>query len=343
MRLFLFWFFGKGLSVNKRFMIIVPVVTFTVSLVMGLILVSAQGESVLPDVVIAERSSFHPEGIEFDPETGQFLTGSFTEGTVFTIDDTGAVAEFITDSDFVSTIGIHIDHDNNRLLVANADPGIVADPEATGIAMLGIYDLSTGERMHMVDLGALLPDSVHFANDVVNDADGNAYVTDSFTPVIYRVTPDGTASIFAEDKRFANESWGLNGIEYHPDGYLLVAVTGAGALYKLPIGDPESITAVALPEPIGADGMVFDPDGRLIVVATTFETDGMEKSEVLALSSEDAWESASIVGRAPTDAARSPTTATIRDGAVYVVYAHFDAMFAGEPVESFEIERVSFN
>ena len=293
----------------------------------------------LPDLVMAQRTSFHPEGIEWDAENERFLTGSLTEGTIFEIDDEGTVMAFIEDDDLVSTVGIHIDQATNRLLVCNSDTTVFEDPEAVGIAQLGIYDLNTSERLQFIGLDEMLEDSRHFCNDVTSDADGNAYVTDTFSPVIYKVTPDGKGSIFIEDERL---NIGLNGIEYHPDGYLLAAVSGAGALYKIPLDDPEAMTQVELSEPFGADGIVLHPNGNLIAVATTFNEDGSPNSEVLEVASEADWESAAIVNRVLTDASLTPTTAAIRDEAVYVVHAYIDDMVSGTSVDVFEIMRIDF-
>lgn len=64
--------------------------------------------------------------------------------------------------------------------------------------------------------------------------DGNAYVTDSLWPQVWRVAPDGKASVFATDPRWWLEPGvpvGLNGIEFVKEGangYLIVAKSGYG-------------------------------------------------------------------------------------------------------------------
>ena len=166
---------------------------------------AAAQDGELPDAIVAERISFHPEGIEWDAANERFLTGSLTEGTIFEIADDGAVTPFIEDENLTATIGIHIDEENERLLVCNSDPAAFGDPSVTGIAQLGIFDLNTGELLHFLDLGALLPEGRHFCNDVTVDADGNAYVTDTFSPVIYQVTPDGEVSVFVQDDQLGIE------------------------------------------------------------------------------------------------------------------------------------------
>ena len=52
-----------------------------------------------------------------------------------------------------------------------------------GQAKLGVYNLTTGEQIAMVDLAASIAnapdDAVYFANDVTVGDDGTVYVTDS--------------------------------------------------------------------------------------------------------------------------------------------------------------------
>ena len=293
-------------------------------------------ETELPDLVIAAHPGLHPEGVEWDAENERFLTGSLTEGTIFAIADDGTVTPFIEDENLLASVGIHIDAANNRLLVASSDLAAAGDQTLPGSALLGAYDLTTGEQIYFADLGALLPEGRHFANDVTVDPEGNAYVTDSFSPVIYKVTPEGEASIFAENELFAVEGFGLNGIEYHPHEYLLAAVSGSQSLYKVPFADPTDVTAVELSEPFSGDGIILNmEDGHLFAVAAT-----SAGNELLELASEDEYATAEVVNRATLDGALSPTTATIRDGAVYVVHAHFGELFSGQPVDAFEIMQV---
>lgn len=322
-----------------RFNRLSSLVLIVVLLAAATSLMSAQDDE-RPELVVIRREGLHPEGIEWDAENGRFLVGSFTEGTVFEIADDGTITPFIEDEDLITSLGIHIDQETGRLLVTNSE--VAEEPEATGKAQLGIYDLNTGERLHLVDLGSLVEGGRHLANDVTSDPEGNAYVTDSLSPVIYKVTPDGEASIFAESEEFASETFGLNGIEYHPDGYLLVARSEPGALYKIPLDDPKAITQVALDEAFSPDGILLHPNGNLMVVAITFNEDGSSNSEVLEIASDDHWESAAIVQRAPTNPDFSASTITLREGTPYVIYSHFNELFTGQSVAEFEIARIDF-
>src|SRR5690606_3508862 len=128
-----------------------------------------------------------------------------------------------------------------------------------GQAKLGVYSLTTGERLAMVDLAATSQnapaDAVFFANDVTVGPDGTAFVTDTRQNVIYRVTPDYEGSVF---HRFENLSGGaaLNGIVYHDDGFLLVVA--GDLLFKVPADDPAGTAQVQVDVPVpGSDGIVL--------------------------------------------------------------------------------------
>ncbi len=267
-----------------------------------------------PDVIVAERNQFLPEGIEYDPVNSRFLVGSLREGTVFALGRDGRLTPVVEDPDLVSSVGIEVDEARGRLLVANSDSSIFSTG-GTGQAKLGVFDLSSGERLAMVDLATTIEGrtekTVFFANDVAVDGEGTVYVTDTRTGAIYRVDETYQASVL---HRFEpSETFAPNGLVYHPSGYLLVA--GGQSLYKLPIADPASATRVDLAEPVpGADGAVWMSDGRLAIVANA-------ANRVVALVSSDEWASAEQVGVAPYEVMASTVALVGED--LYVVHPHF--------------------
>jgi hypothetical protein len=285
----------------------------------------------MPGRIVAARGGFIPEGVEYDQANHRFLTGSLAEGTIFEIGLDGSVTPFVTDPALVSSVGIEVDEPRDRLLVANSDRSVFGG-SGSGQAKLGVYSLTTGERIAMVDLGALRsgrPGAVFFANDVAVADDGAAFITDTRQNVIYRVGTDYVASVFHEFP--ATENLGLNGIVYHPDGYLVIADSGNGVLYKMPIGNPSATARVSMPEPVpGSDGIVWRADGALAVVQNS-ATDG----RVALLSSSDGWVSATIIGSSP-HAGQATTAAAVGDE-IYAVFPHFNDQ--DPPV----IQRAVFN
>jgi hypothetical protein len=122
----------------------------------------------IPNCIRAARGGFIPEGIEYDTDNERFLTGSLAEGSIFAIGEDGSVTAVVEDPDLVSSVGIEVDEERDRLLVTNSDSAVFQG-QSKGHAKLGVYNLSTGERLAMVDLGTLVgagPDASFFANDV---------------------------------------------------------------------------------------------------------------------------------------------------------------------------------
>ncbi|GEM_PF-527441 len=299
-------------------------------------------EDEFPEMVLAAYPGLHPEGIDWDAERGVFVVGSIPEGGVFTVADDGTVTRLAEGHEGLGSTGVHVDAERNRVLVTMPDFTATQDPEATGAAALAAYDLDTGEELFFVDLTDLDPGR-DFANDVTVDAEGNAYFTTSFSGVIYRVDPEGNGEIFLAADEFAVEGFGLNGIDYHPEGnYLLVAVAGSGSIYKVPVDDPESYTQVTLDASVSIDGMVLGADGnRLYAVASV---DGAQAREIVMLTTEDDWASATVAARQEAQSELSPTTLALRDpgGIVYVTHAKFGEIGSDPPVETFEIQRFDF-
>jgi hypothetical protein len=212
------------------------------------------------------------------------------------------------------------------------------------VAMLGIYDLETGERQNMIDLQA--DGGRHFINDIAVDGEGNVYMTDSIAPIIFKVDTEGEASILVKDERFIGEvdfgngpfPYALNGIAYHPDGYLIVASSANNALFKVTMGDMIQVTPVELEQPIVfPDGLVIKPDGQLIVVSGLSQT-------VFLLTSDDNWASATTAVALPVESnvqlGQTATTAAVRDGEVYTLLTSFSPE---APAGSYQIQWLNFD
>jgi sugar lactone lactonase YvrE len=272
----------------------------------------------LPEVITftSPIEGLQPEGVEWDAAHARFLVGSLAHGTIHSItvaeDGTPEVEPFIEDEDLVATVGLEIDKVNNRLLVVNSNRS--AFNGGAGAAGLAAYDLETGERAFFVDLADLYESTTHFTNDVTVDAEGNAYVTNSTAPVLYKVTPDGEASVLIEDELLGSRSFGANGIVYHPDGYLLVANAASMSLLKVSLGDAPEITPVEMDSLFSADGLVLAEDGTLYAVT------GTRPQSVLSVVSEDGWETATVESSVRTTG--PATTITLVGDTPYYINAY---------------------
>lgn len=307
----------------------------------------------LPAAVTFTQTGLYPEGTQYDDQGGQFLVSSQTAGRIGQVTDVGAYSTFADDPQLVSTIGLRLDAARSRLLVAVSDPGYnITRTLATTkgkLAALAIFNSSTGAKTGYFDLGAFTPAGgttypAHFANDIAVDGSGNVYVTDSFAPLIYRVDAQGAVTRLLENTALAAPAgkFGLNGIVYHPSGYLLVAKSDEGALFKVPLANPAAFTKIALPAGLslsGADGLQLIDNTTLLVVCNA-------QGKVYKLAT--ATDFASVTNAAADVYATGsvyPTTLARRAGTKsYVLYARLDSLQAmrNPPVAKFRLQSLPF-
>ena len=291
------------------------------------------------------QAGLYPEGTQYDNAGSRFLVSSQTAGRIGQVKDDGTYSAFADDARLVSSIGLNLDTDRNRLLVAVSDPGYNASRTLAStkgkLAAVAIFNLS-GTRTGYVDLGSLRPAAAgHFANDLAVDNIGNIYVTDSYAPIIYKVDIQGTASVFLEDGALAAPAgkFGLNGIVCHPGGYLLVAKSDEGTLLKVPLANPAGFSKVALPAGLDLSG----DDGLQLIDNTTLLAACNAQGQVYRLGSTDNFGSVSRTGAFATGAVY-PTTLARRGTESYVLYSYLSALqqMQNPPVAQFSLTRVSF-
>jgi len=285
-----------------------------------------------PHEITFRSPATYPEGVAWDAGHHRFLVTSIHKGVIGAVTEAGVYSVFARDPHMVSAVGIHLDPRRDRVLVCNADPGYseFSSKKTTGkLAGLAAFQLSTGKLIRYVDL-ARGSAGGHFCNDLTIDTDGTAYITDSFSPVVYKVDKNYHASILLNSQTFSGQSFNLNGIVVK-DGYLLAVKMNSGQLFKIPLDDPARFTEVKLPHRIyGADGALWGPDGSLIVIANDNAHVGAKPAvatnKVFKLSSRDHWASARIIGAASTGDVFA-TTGTIKDGQLYVMHAMLHVLF----------------
>lgn len=263
------------------------------------------------------QTNLFPEGLAYDPFNNRFYVSSTTRGDIGIVTMDGTYTPFITDETLTSTTGLELDEARKRLLVSNAPNGI------------GAYDSNTGERIFYTNLAALLPGAPIFINDITIDPQGNAYVTNSLSPVIYKVDPYGNASIFFQDEDFATGpgQFGFNGIVYDKRGYLLAAFTNTSQVVKIPVRNPDTYDIVELDAPLARpDGLLLSKDGKQLVVMNN--AGGSAAGRVLTFTSSDQWQSGTLSTTFSTGAV-FPTTAASDGKNLYVLYAYLHQRAAG--------------
>ncbi len=183
-------------------------------------------EQSFPKTITIQGVAQNPEGIEYNKNDQTFFLSSLNAGAILQVNLDGTHKAFTSGEKFpLSTAGLQIDYKNNRLLATGFN-GIEAfdnDPKTKGISNLRIYNLETGVLEKDINLSSLAPDaSVYFANDIAVDNDGNAYVSDWFAGVVYKVDLSGNASLFWKNNTGISAQ--PNGLDFNSDGYLLVSL-----------------------------------------------------------------------------------------------------------------------
>ena len=186
------------------------------------------------------------------------------------------------------------------------------------IVLMDIF-LSSLEKLTRLNLG----DEKTFADDVAVDEEGNAYVTDAKGSKIWKVSVEGRLLSTIKSPLFTPKEWyknlvALNGIVYHPDGYLLVIHTFTGNLYKIHLnhrGEPEEhVKLVKL-----LTGSLQFGDGMELLSRTKLAVAGNPSGRLVETS--DGWETASVVAKFWGPMHRLATSATVKDGKVYLSHA----------------------
>lgn len=272
------------------------------------------------------KPGLYPETLEYDRKRDRFLVGSFRDGAVYAIDRAGEVTRVVEDERLCSVLGIAIDTARDRLWLVTGDLGACLRPPAAGprhLVAVATYQLGDGRPVQYVDLAAL-SEGEHLPNGIALDAGGDAYVTDSFSPNIYRITAGGRADLFLRDARFAGAGINLNGLVVHPDGYLLVIKKNDGSLFKVPLADPHSVSQVRLERAcVGGDGVTLIGRTQLLIVAN--QVPGTATNAVFSVRSDDAWTTATVSAPIPLGAGY-PTTGVVRDGMFYVLASRLDEL-----------------
>ena len=279
--------------------------------------------------IIVQKEALYPEGIDYNPLNDKFIVGSFREGAVYEVGLDGSYKKIINDTRLNSVLAVKVDIKRDRLLVVNSDIGSAIRPYDKGskkLASMAIYKLSTGEAIHFVNLGELTTYENHLANGMTLDSAGNAYVTDSFAPIIYKIDINGKASIFLENDKFLGKGINLNGIVYHPDGYLIAIKKGDGTLFKIPLEKPNHFSIIKCTNKfVGGDGLILINNRELVVVANRASGEITERA--FSLESNDDWGSA-IVTNNYRFGKKYITTGVMRKNSVYVLHSNLNQLIS---------------
>jgi len=289
-----------------------------------------------------DAPQMYPEGVAFDPKTKMYYVSSVITGNIGSVDESGHYKVIYSDSTLKSSFGMKVDTKNNKLWICTADPNYsrysTAETFKQASKLIAI-DLTTNKLATTVDLEKLHK-GMHFANDLTLDEKGNVYVTDSFSPVIYKVDAQGKAAVLVEDPLLKSKDVGLNGIVYHPKGFLITVNNGAGSILKVDLKTKQVSNVKVNQFFPGADGLLLDEQNNLILI----QNKGVNR--VFKLSSNDDWKSAKVLAASNVeDRLQNPTTATINNGAFYILNSKMNELSDStkNPSRTYSLQRVSLD
>jgi sugar lactone lactonase YvrE len=197
-----------------------------------------------------------PEGIAYDPARKEFYVGSLLKRKIVRIDSSGRASDFASEGQdgLFKVLGMKVDPKRRTLWVCSAAGN--GAKEFDGYAGIFKYDLRTGKliRKYVLD-GKQGP---HLFNDIVINAEGDAFFTDSKSGGVYTIKRSKDAvEGFIEPKTFDYP----NGIALSPDEKILL-VAAAEGIYRINIADKKR-SPLAAPEGeniAGFDGIYFYRD-----------------------------------------------------------------------------------
>jgi sugar lactone lactonase YvrE len=278
-----------------------------------------------------------PEGVAYD---GKYLyTASVTDGTVYRGPVKGKTLKpFLPGGQDGRTITAGLTVVGHRLIVVGANTGLV-----------WVYDTRSGHLVAKFSAPSGLSTPA-FLNDVTVAHDGTAYITDSFSPVIYKIDKNEIRGTSKDSDGLLEVAFDIsaatpappggfngNGIVTTPDGRgLLVIFTTTGVLYRVDLR-----TGAVAPVNLGGkkltngDGIVRD--GKDLYFIRNFDN---LISPVRVTSSGHSGIAGSDFTYAGAD---TPTTAVLVGDQLVVVNSQFDTYFQGAPLTSevFTLSRIS--
>jgi sugar lactone lactonase YvrE len=282
-----------------------------------------------PTRYILPGDEVFPEGIAFEQSTGYFYVSSTTDGTVFrgTLDDEMTEVFLPGGQDGRTTAtGLEVD-DNGRLFVAGG-----------GTGKMFVYSTETGGLIASFDNNQ----ADTFINDVAVSRNGDAYFTDSRTPILYRVTTNGQGDLVLEEwldftgtPIVYQSGFNLNGIEVTPDDrYLITVQSNVGKIFRIDLATQE-VTEISVP------GANFTAGDGLLIRGHTLYVMRNQFEQIVEVRLSGDFSSGTLVSTTTDPSFQFPTTFTQAHGRFLVVNSQFDRRGPGlEPELPFNVSSI---
>ena len=274
-----------------------------------------------------------PEGIAFDPATGDAFVGSTSTGDIFRLRKGAPKAELLQSGGSPGrqgAFGMKLDP-GGRLWVAGGPNGTLAVVDTRTAATMAVFKVAPGAQS--------------FVNDLVVARDGSVYATDSFRPVLYRARlVDGAKEatltpwldLSTTAIRYVPNEINLNGIVISDDARWLISVQLAtGQLWRID-AQTGAVAEVRVP-----GGDLRNGDGLVLTSATDLVVIRNEQNQLVRIRLAADWSSGTVVGHYTDARLRYPTTAAVVPGGLMVVNAQLDKQKNPPPVLPFDVVNVA--
>lgn len=276
-----------------------------------------------------------PEGIGVFGD--QYYVGATSDGTLYrgTVGEDAVV--FSPGGQDGRTTAVGIKATSDRLYVAGGGTGTVS-----------VLDRRSGELLARYSNGGTDAGPT-FVNDLSLTPRGDAYVTDSQRPVLYRiprdVPTDGATyplEVAVDFRGTAFEyvpGFNANGIAVGPGGrYAFVVQSQTGELFRVALDGSDAVEQVRVTDPDGAPYALTSGDGLLLKGSTLYVL--QNGPELLAeLDLADQGRRATVVSLTSDETFSTPTTLAFAQGRLLVVNAQFENR-GGTPTRPFTVSSI---
>lgn len=205
-----------------------------------------------------------PEGIAYDPRTKTFFVGSTWKRKIVAVDAAGKARDFTKEGQdgAYGFVGLRVDAARRTLWAISSNAGGTMparglDKSCLGCSTVTRYDIGSGKLLKKYLLSNT--DAPHFLNDIAIAPSGDAYITDTMTGAVYRIT---RASDTLERWVELGPQVYPNGIDITPGGSVLFVATEAG-LRKI---DVKTGAVSAISRNVGSiDGLYFHRNSLIAI------------------------------------------------------------------------------
>lgn len=305
----------------------VSLVTFDIYFSAG-----TQAKVVSLERYILPGDTVFPEGIAYQPTTGDFFVSSTTDGTIFrgNVQSESAMVFLPGGTDGRTTaIGLKVDDYQDRLFVAGGNTG-----------QIFVYDTDSGQLLGKFNNQK----TSTFINDAAISRNGDAYFTDSSDPILYKVSTNeadelefsawldltGTAIVY-------QSGFNLNGIAATNNGkYLIVVQTNTGKLFRIDIASKQ-VTEIDL-----GGATLTNGDGILLSRRRTLYVVRNQNELIVKVQLSEDFSRGSVISSTTDPSFAYPTTIAQARKRLLVVNSQFDKRGAGlTPELPFTVSSIS--